>query len=156
MARRIAVTVLMVAGCMFSDGRLAGAQGVSSGYRPATPTLSPWLNLYHRNGEAGPLDPYHQFVRPELDLRETLRQQDLTNQRQGAEVSKVGEQVTQMEQDRLTPIRPTGTGSVFMSYSHYYAAPGAAGRTPRASPQVNRSSSPNLGGAARFMGTGGR
>ena len=49
----------------------AAAQGL---YRPAKPTLSPWLNLYNQN--PGPLDNYHQYVRPEMELQNTLRQNE--------------------------------------------------------------------------------
>ena len=167
MTRPIAISALMIAGFIFLHGQPAAAQGVASGYRPDTPTLSPWLDLYQRKGAGGPLDPYHQFVRPELDLRETLRQQDLTNQRQGADVSTLSQQLTQMEQERLTQVRPTGTGSVYMNYSHYYYPNGGgAGRAlpmvspqwiPQGSNQGNRGAwSAASAGSNQTMGTAGR
>ena len=143
----ISIMLMLMTGFILSHGTPAAAQG----YRPATPTLSPWLNLYEKRG--GPLDPYHQFVRPELRLRDTLRQQDLTNQRQGADVSALGSQVTQMEEDQRAPISPTGSASVFMSYSHYYYAQGAAGRGPHAAPQAKRAWSPKPAGS-RSVGRG--
>ncbi|MGA2034786.1 MAG: hypothetical protein ABSG68_21260, partial [Thermoguttaceae bacterium] len=126
MTRPMAVFIVMIGVFIFSHGRPAAAQDFVPSYRPASPTLSPWLNLYQRNGAGGPLDPYHQFVRPELNLRDAIRQQGLINQRQNADVSALGQQMTQMEEDELAPIQPTGTGSVFMYYSHYYFTPGAA------------------------------
>ena len=156
MTRPIAVSVLVIASVIFSHGRPVAAQGVASGYRPTTPTFSPWLNLYQRGGQGGPLDPYHQFVRPELDLRETLRQQGITNQRQGDEVSSLDQQVTQMEADRLATIRPTGAGSVFMNYSHFYPGSGATGQMSRAPSQSSHAWSPKPAKSAESMRSGGR
>lgn len=150
MRRLSLISIMLIAAFILSHGTPAAAQG----YRPAKPTLSPWLNLYEKRG--GPLDPYHQFVRPELQLQDTLRQQNLTNQRQSAEVSALGRQVTQMEEDRLAPIRPTGSASVFMSYSHYYYAQGAAGRAPQTAPQAKRAWSPKPAGSRQSMGSVGR
>ena len=122
MRRTTAVSVLMIAGFIFFCDRPAAAQGVAPSYAPASPTLSPWLNLYQKRGAGGPLDPYNQFVAPELSLQDALRQQSLNNQWQGAGISSLGQQMTQMQQDRVAGVRPTGTGSVFMSYMHYYPA----------------------------------
>jgi hypothetical protein len=145
----LAVVVALLAS---SASPPAAAQGITGGYRPATPTLSPWLNLYQRS--TGPLDPYHQWVRPELNLRETLQQQDLANQRQAVDIAAVGHQVTQLEQDRAAPIRPTGTGSGFMSLSHYYPAAGQGAARTGARPRASWSPSPashQAGGVGRGM-----
>lgn len=83
--------------------------GASSGF-------SPWLNLYRR--DPGPLGPYLSNVRPEQRLRRTLYQQGASLQRQSAGLSTLGEQMTVF--GRTGTLRPTGTGSGFMNYSHYY------------------------------------
>jgi len=91
------------------------------------PPLSPWLKLYYR--QAGPLDNYHSFVRPELQLRETLRRQALLIQQQSAGMSDLRSEVTGLQTGG--PVRPTGAGAVFMGYSHYYDMRGSQSRAPR-------------------------
>jgi len=93
----------------------AQAQGIRPSYRPSSPTLSPWLQLYNRN--TGPLDNYHSYVRPRQEVYRTFRQQESVIQRQGEGLRNLGQQVMSIRQE---PIRSTGTGSTFMNYSHYY------------------------------------
>lgn len=95
-------------------------------YQPAQPTLSPWFRLYDRN--SGALDNYHSMVRPEIRLRSTLRQQDTLLQEQGVGLQGLSGQVNEIENHDL--LRPTGAGSVFMDYSHYYDMGGAGARSP--------------------------
>lgn len=107
----------------------ACAQGIgSTPYQPPQPTLSPWLRLYDRN--TGALDNYHSAVRPEMQLRSTLRQQTTLLQQQGAGLTGLAGQVNQIENRDM--LRPTGAGSVFMDYSHYYdmANTGSRSRMP--------------------------
>ncbi len=80
------------------------------------PRVSPWMNLYR--GEAGPIDNYHGFVRPEMRLRDTLRRQQMGMRRQAAAIGSLGAEFARSR--TATGVRPTGTGSVFMNYSHYY------------------------------------
>lgn len=91
------------------------------------PPLSPWLKLYYR--QAGPIDNYHSFVRPELQLRETLRRQDLLIQQQSAGMSDLRSEVTELQTGG--PVRPTGAGAAFMAYSHYYDMRGVLSRVPK-------------------------
>ncbi len=123
--------------CLLSLGAgMACAQSAQSGlYQPAYPTLSPWLNLYQRN--TGPLDPYHMYVRPEMQLRDTLRRQDTRIQQQGVGIGRLKGQVSELEKGG--PLRPTGTGSVFMDYSHYYDLEG--GPAGHSHPRSARTSS---------------
>jgi hypothetical protein len=110
--------VAIVAGLTPLGAQAVCAQGRGSGiYEPQLrPTLSPWLKLYSR--QSGPVDSYHSFVRPELQLRETFRRQDLLNEQQSAGMSELKTQVTGLQTGG--PVRPTGAGGVFMGYSHYY------------------------------------
>jgi hypothetical protein len=85
-------------------------------YRPSSPTISPWFGLYQRN--SGPLDPYHSIVRPQLQLRNTLRQQSADIQYNNQQINSVGQEVTQMQEQGPLPM--TGTGSVFMDTAHYF------------------------------------
>jgi hypothetical protein len=121
--------------CAVSVGvRAARGQGYSgSGYQPSTPTFSPWLNLYQRN--AGPLDNYHTFVRPERQLQDTLRQQASAIQRQGEGIRGLTGQVNDLREGR-SPAHPTGAGSVFMDYGHYYDWNAGAAPTRPAAPRL--------------------
>jgi hypothetical protein len=80
---------------------------------PYGPTISPYLQYYNRR--IGVFSNYYTFVRPEVQLRSTLRnqQQELTNldaELRAAEASRI----------RESGVAPTGTGSVYMNYLHYY------------------------------------
>ncbi len=96
-------------------------------YTPSRPTLSPWLNLYNKN--AGPIDNYHNYVRPEIQLRDTLQQQENQIGQQDSTIRSLGQQVTRMGQ--TGKMAPTGIGSRYMNLSHYYARQGAYRPTQR-------------------------
>jgi len=123
-------------------------------YRPARPTLSPWLGLGFQ--DPGPLGPYLSYVRPELELRETLRQQDARLRRQGTGLQGLQGEVSRLAEPAA--VRPTGTGSVFMNYSHFYpglgSSPGsrAARTSPRAMPSYRPPSFGGYGSIGRFRG----
>ena len=127
----------------------AQAQGL---YRPAKPTLSPWLNLYDRN--AGPLGGYLSDVRPRLEVARSLNQQQTAIDRQGSDIQSLGQQVTEMRRDE--GIAPTGTGAGFMNYAGHFQTSnlghGAAPRRGTWSPPPARSSGrgmPSMGGMGR-------
>jgi hypothetical protein len=108
-------------GCILCASQSAWAQRLQRYQPPYGPTLSPYLEYYRR--PSGVLNNYHMFVRPRVELRQTLRsqqQQILTLDRElrRAAVSQV----------REAEVAPTGTGSGFMNYSHYYPSAGASGR----------------------------
>ncbi len=88
------------------------------------PSFSPWLDLYRR--DTGVLDNYHQFVRPEIQLRKTLDQQRRAINRQDRGLQTLGRDFGRFQ--RKSMARPTGTGSVFMNYSHYFPSAGGTGR----------------------------
>jgi hypothetical protein len=99
------------------------AQVLAPGNRP---TLSPWFGLYQRNG--GPLDNYHTFVRPQIQLDNTLQRQHLAIQRNNEGVQSLSREVSQLaDQGQM---HPTGIGSVFMDYSHYYPSLGGSAVRP--------------------------
>jgi hypothetical protein len=112
------LAVAVAAGLTALDAQTVCAQGRSPGpYEPQLrPTLSPWLKLYSR--QSGPVDNYHSFVRPELQLQDTFRRQDLLNEQQSAGMSDLKTQVTELQTGGK--VRPTGAGAEFMRYSHYY------------------------------------
>ncbi len=102
---------LLVAGVVFTSDSVSYAQ-----YRPARPTLNPWLHGARRND--GLLPDYHTFVRPRQQLHRTLQRQN--TEIRSLQRGLVGMDRALMEGKRATSARPTGTGSVFMNYSHYY------------------------------------
>ena len=116
--RWIQITLSVVSvGIVFFSAQPARAQYA---YVPLqTPSLSPWLNLGQY--DLGPSSTYLRWVRPEKQLRETLYRQQLSIQRQNTAVRTLGTQIMQFQQEGS--LRPTGTGSGFMNYSHYYQMP---------------------------------
>lgn len=80
------------------------------------PVISPWFGLYQRNG--GPLDNYHTFVRPQIELNDALLRQQNAIQYNSAGLNTLGRDVNQLQDPRA--VRPTGTASGFMNYSHYF------------------------------------
>jgi hypothetical protein len=127
--RRLWLTrAVLICGAAFSAAPSAEAQQRYTPYQPSTPTISPWMNLYQRN--PGPLDNYNTYVRPQIQLRDTLQQQDARIQRQGNSIHLLGQEVTEIQQEPT--VRPTGSGAGYMNYSHYYPSLGAGGQTPRA------------------------
>jgi hypothetical protein len=108
---QVAVTVLIGCVLLLGSAQSAHAQRGTSPYYQR-PTLSPYFELFRR--DSAPLGTYHSFYRPRVRLQDTLGRQYAHT-----EVS---------EAQRLGPIRPTGTGSVFMNYSHYYPGMSPAGR----------------------------
>jgi hypothetical protein len=118
--RRLATGwVILAVGAVLLGTSSAPAQVLLPGNRPA---LSPWFNLYQRRG--GPLDNYHMFVRPQIELSNTLQRQQANIQNNNTGVAALDQEVTQLR----GPVRPTGTASVFMYYSHYYPLQGGVNR----------------------------
>ena len=118
MKRSQVILTLVIASAVFLTAFPASAQGRRpySPYQPARPTISPWFNLYRQDG--GVLDNYHTFVRPEIQLRNTLRQQEYNISRQGMDIQAMRQNMSGVT--RTLGMRPTGAGSRFMDYSHYY------------------------------------
>jgi hypothetical protein len=112
------------------------ARGQRRRSRPSTPTLSPYMNLYRRDGAA--VDNYNAYVRPERELRDAFRRQQTALDRQNANIRTLEQDVFRFQ--RTGALHPTGTGARFMSYSHYY--PTVSSRSPavrsptRPSPQM--------------------
>lgn len=92
------------------------------------PRVSPYLNMFRSDlgimrSELGYFDPYMGFSRPSAPTS-----RDRTN------IQSIGQPSTELLRARarsqqqaaggIGGIAPTGTGSVFMNYSHYYQAPG--------------------------------
>jgi hypothetical protein len=67
------------------------------------------MNLFRR--DRGPLPNYHLYVRP------IQRQQEINNQT-GAAVQQIESTIRQTQ---TTPSGPTGVGSGYRNFSHYYS-----------------------------------
>jgi len=89
-------------------------------YRPASPTLSPYLYLTRPN--AGPFPNYQTFVQP----LEAQRQTNQIAQQQIIQLQQNQQQIQQTQQQQFAlTLSPTGVGSTFNNVSHYYASSGA-------------------------------
>ena len=93
-----------------------GVGGIPSSYG-GTP-LSPWLNLYQKQG--GPVDNYHMFVQPDLQLRNTLQSQHLGIQRNAAAVGAVVNSLTTQAEAFNAAAEPTGSGASFLNHGAYF------------------------------------
>ncbi len=81
------------------------------------PTVSPYLNLLRPQGLGAP--NYQTLVRPELEARRALRnQQESINRLQGS----LRQQQQQLRQAVTGELRPTGHRTLYLNYSHYYPA----------------------------------
>lgn len=108
------VWALIQCGSVHAQG-YSRAQTPLRSYRPS-PTLSPYLDYFR--APQGPLDSYHEYVRPKLNLQRTLNQQDRQLRVQSREIGALSTQWTDAQ--RNTTIAPTGTGAGFFNYSHFY------------------------------------
>ncbi len=123
----------LVGGSIFSQSAIA-----QSSYSPQGSTISPWMGLFQKN--TGALDNYHSFVRPQMDLNQTLQMQNAALSGQAAGLQTLNTEMLQGPSGMM----PTGQGATFMNYSHYYAGnrqlshPGA----PRAA--AARPAAPNM------------
>ncbi len=101
---------------------------------PRRPAISSWLNL--SRAEPGPLGGYLSDVRPRQQFARSLQQQNARLQHQASSIRSLGRRMSLAERPPES-VRPTGTGSVFMNYSHYYqrGLSGSSGSRRSWSPQ---------------------
>jgi hypothetical protein len=114
-----------------------------TGY-PGSGPISPWMNMFQRH--PGPLDNYHSFVQPNLELQKTLTQQNAAIQGQQSQLQHLGQRMSEGQQEVAIP--PTGTGSVFMDYSHFYPKNGVAAAAQRPASSRAATTSPISRGVA--------
>ena len=121
-----AVILFVVAYTNFVGTQSVFAQGFGYSNYGSRPTLSPWLGLSNR--PTGSLDPYNQYVRPQLEMQRTLgvqqsqiNQQGMVQQemlrRSNPGVSSGGQIGTHHGVQTTGGNRPAAT---FRNYSHYY------------------------------------
>jgi hypothetical protein len=122
MNRAVMTSVIVLAIGFFASFDVAEGQGLS---RPqgrdrsyaTNPTLSPYLDYFR--APQGPLDSYHEYVRPKINLRNTLTQQDRQLRAQAQGLRKLNSQWQRAQ--RTGTLAPTGTGAGFFNYSHFYS-----------------------------------
>ena len=105
--------VLLVGGTIFAQPATA-----QSTYLPQTSPVSPWMGLWQRN--TGPLDNYHSYVLPQMQLNSALQTQNAALGRQAAGLQNLGEAMMN-QQIGPSGMTPTGQGATFMNYSHYFS-----------------------------------
>ena len=117
----------------------------SYSYTPQSPTISPWMGLWRQN--TGALDNYHTFVRPQMQLNQTLQMQNAALSRQAMGLQALNNEINQPLENQ-SGMLATGQGATFMNYSHYYysgnrqAANSVGGRpTPRSA--ISRAAAPS-------------
>jgi hypothetical protein len=110
-----------------------------TGYYPPRGPISPWMNIFQR--KPGPLDNYHSYVQPDLRMQAEFNRQNNALLRNAQGLQFLGQQMETAQ--RETQVRPTGTGSVFMEYSHYYPTKGV--RTPLSARGQFRGMAPSTG-----------
>ena len=103
----------------------ASGQGYIS---PSRPTITPYLDYF--SVPVGPWqDNYHTFVRPRAELRSNLNRLGAAVNQQGRRLNQLGNDVQRLE--TTSQAAPTGTGSTFMNYSHYYSGITQQGYSPQ-------------------------
>ena len=123
-------TLFVAAFVVFVETQSLFAQG-GSGYLNFgnTPSISPWLGLTNR--PTGSLDPYNQYVRPQLEMQRTLGLQQSQINQQAVQQQEMlrrsnlgaGGQLHKLGESQMGTIRVTGRASqaaTFRNYSHYY------------------------------------
>jgi hypothetical protein len=96
-------------------------------YMPARPTISPYFG-YFTYGGSTPLGPYLTIVRPEMWLSDTLARQRAALRGMSTIVERPRGGPPRAAARGGVPSTATGTGGVFMDYSHFYPTPEPYGR----------------------------
>lgn len=129
----------------------------AQGYQPpAGPTITPYLDYF--NAPISPLlENYHTYVRPRADLRSRLRGLDTAMTTQQRRLDQLSGDFQQLNS---SPAAPTGTGSTFMNYSHYFSGVQQQAYTPQRNAYRGGTAGVAVGGpgrgagVARGLGTG--
>jgi hypothetical protein len=122
------------------------------GYQPpAGPTITPYLDYF--NAPLSPLlDNYRMYVRPRADLRSSLRGLGTAVNQQNQRLDQLG---NDFQQANTSEAAPTGTGSTFMNYSHYFSGNQQQAYSPQRSAYRGGGSGVAVGRGGRGAGAGG-
>jgi hypothetical protein len=91
-------------------------------YTPATPTISPYLNLTRFNG--GGLPNYYSLVRPQV-------QQQAFDQQQAAQQQYQGQRIATLQDEVQSGLTPTGKAAGFMNFGTRHTFGDTTGRFPQ-------------------------
>jgi hypothetical protein len=129
MRRCLPVFGLLLVGTLLSCPRPALAQRreYPTRYVPARPTIGPYFG-YFTYGGTTPLGPYLTVVRPEMWLSDTLARQRAALRGMSMIVERPRGAGPRAAARGGVPSTATGTGGVFMDYSHFYPTPEPYGR----------------------------
>jgi hypothetical protein len=117
MLRRVLIAAVLLASCLGSHAEGQGQPGPAppARFQPSRPTISPYLNLLRR--DVGPLPNYYSLVRPQLNQIEFDQRQRVINAQQQGQIQQNSRQILSISESTAAP---TGTGSVYRNYGHYY------------------------------------
>jgi hypothetical protein len=101
-------------------------------YYPTRGPISPWMNMWQR--KPGPLDNYHTYVQPDIQLQRVISQQQNSLTQNAAGLQSLDTQMQNGQRDLR--VVPTGTGSTFMELSHYYPTRGGSAVRARSMPRT--------------------
>jgi hypothetical protein len=133
-SRLILLSLVVATGTTWTSSAFAQAR-----YYPTQGPISPWMNMWQR--KPGPLDNYHTYVQPDLQLQRVVSQQHNSLMQNAAGIQYLGNQMQNGQKE--IPVRPTGTNSVYMDLSHYYPTRGG-GAAMHAHP-MHRAPGPSSG-----------
>ena len=110
------------------------------------------MGLWNRN--TGPLDNYHNFVVPQMELNQTLQMQNAALNRQALGLQMLNGQLGQPFGSQYGMV-PTGQSATFMNYSHFYGGKGQMGglggaSQPPHSATLNQAAQASTSGMAPF------
>jgi len=97
--------------CFASD--VFGQRSPESQYRPATPTISPYVGLLQTN--TGSIPNYYSLVRPRLEQRAFNNQVQYTTRVQALQIQEISTETT-----AGTTSSQTGKGAGFLQFLHYF------------------------------------
>ena len=108
----IAYTLIVVALVWVGGSVVNSKLPVRVAQSPYSQTLSPYLDLLRNDNSV--LSPYHSFVRPRQQLRQSISQQAVT-------LRQLRQSINQPVGPMPSPQRlPTGRGGSFNNHLHYY------------------------------------
>jgi hypothetical protein len=108
------------------------------------------MNLETKQG--GAVDNYHMYVQPRVQVQNTLQQQSADIEQQSTDTLALRHYMSQIELVQHGPVAPTGTGSVFMQYSHYFPNGRALGGSSVIIHHTSMMAMPSLPGMSTLPG----
>jgi hypothetical protein len=118
--KALALMIMLAAVVSNSADRLYGQVYGSN------PVFSPWLNLYQR--QAAPVDNYHAYVQPQMQLNNAIQGQQAQIQRNGAATDALADRQTAQQAFNATAA-PANTAAGFLTQGGYFNTSRSGGST---------------------------